>query len=108
VQAVEVVSCCGCDDHFSTNMKTKILIVEDDPHILLGLEEILKSEGFEVSVCNRGDKAAESRGPGSSGADRSGRDAAGLNGFDVCKQLRAKKFTGAVLMLTAKGRRWTK
>ena len=40
-------------------MKTKILIVEDDPHILLGLEEILKSDGFEVAVCNRGDKAVE-------------------------------------------------
>ena len=38
-------------------MKTKILIVEDDPHILLGLEEVLKSDGFEVAVCNRGDQA---------------------------------------------------
>ena len=38
-------------------MKTKILVVEDDPHISLGLEEILKSEGFEVVVCNRGDAA---------------------------------------------------
>ena len=40
-------------------MKTKILIVEDDPHILLGLEEVLKSDGFEVAVCNRGDLAVE-------------------------------------------------
>jgi len=40
-------------------MKTKILIVEDDPHILLGLEEVLKSDGFEVTVCNRGDQAVE-------------------------------------------------
>ena len=38
-------------------MKTKILIVEDDPHILLGLEEVLKSEGFEIAACNRGDQA---------------------------------------------------
>jgi DNA-binding response OmpR family regulator len=27
----------------------KILVVEDDPHILLGLEERLRSEGFEVA-----------------------------------------------------------
>jgi DNA-binding response OmpR family regulator len=40
-------------------MKTKILVVEDDPHISLGLEEILKGEGFDVSVCARGDKAVE-------------------------------------------------
>ena len=29
-------------------MKTKILIVEDDPHILLGLEEILKKAQDEL------------------------------------------------------------
>ena len=40
-------------------MKTKVLIVEDDPHILLGLEEVLQSEGFEVGVCNRGDQAID-------------------------------------------------
>jgi DNA-binding response OmpR family regulator len=84
-------------------MKTKILVVEDDPHILLGLEEILKSEGYEVSVCKRGDKAID--------AVTKERPALvildvmlpGMNGFDVCKQLRAKKVATPILMLTAKG-----
>src|SRR5947207_2385688 len=40
-------------------MKTRILIVEDDPHILLGLEEILRGEDFEVTVCNRGAKSID-------------------------------------------------
>ena len=40
-------------------MKTKILIVEDDPHILLGLEEVLKSEDYEVVSCHRGDQAQD-------------------------------------------------
>ena len=31
-------------------MKTKILVVEDDPHILLGLEEVLRSEDFDVTI----------------------------------------------------------
>jgi DNA-binding response OmpR family regulator len=35
-------------------MKTRILIVEDDPHILMGLEEVLRTEGFEVTTCARG------------------------------------------------------
>jgi len=30
-------------------MKTKILIVEDDSHILLGLEELLKSDDVTAS-----------------------------------------------------------
>ncbi len=84
-------------------MKTKILIVEDDPHILLGLEEVLQSEGFEVAVCSRGDQAVE--------AFAKHRPALlvldvmlpGLSGYDICKQLRAKKVTTPILMLTAKG-----
>ena len=84
-------------------MKTKILIVEDDPHILLGLEEVLKSDGFEVAVCSRGDRAlaavAEQR------PDLLMLDVMlpGLNGYDICKQLRARQFTTPILMLTAKG-----
>src|SRR6266545_6556396 len=84
-------------------MKIKTLIVEDDPHILLGLEEVLKSDGFEVVVCNRGDQAVD--------AVTKHRPALivldvmlpGLSGFDICKQLRAKKIATPILMLTAKG-----
>jgi DNA-binding response OmpR family regulator len=84
-------------------MKTKVLIVEDDPHILLGLEEVLQSEGFEVAVCSRGDQAVA--------AFAKHRPALlvldvmlpGLSGYDICKQLRARKVTTPILMLTAKG-----
>jgi DNA-binding response OmpR family regulator len=84
-------------------VKTKVLIVEDDPHILLGLEEVLKSDGFDVAVCNRGDQAIE--------AVRKQRPSLilldvmlpGLSGYDICKQLRAKKVATPILMLTAKG-----
>jgi DNA-binding response OmpR family regulator len=84
-------------------MKTRVLIVEDDPHILLGLEEVLKSDGFDVAVCNRGDQAID--------AVRKHRPALvvldvmlpGLSGYDICKQLRAKKVATPILMLTAKG-----
>jgi DNA-binding response OmpR family regulator len=84
-------------------MKTKVLIVEDDPHILLGLEEVLKSDGFDVAVCNRGDQAMD--------AFAKHRPALlvldvmlpGLSGYDICRQLRSKKVTTPILMLTAKG-----
>lgn len=84
-------------------MKTRILIVEDDPHILLGLEEVLKSDGFEVAGCCRGDQAIE--------AVRKQRPALvvldvmlpGLSGYDICRELRAKKVATPILMLTAKG-----
>ena len=84
-------------------MKTKVLVIEDDPHILLGLEEVLTSDGFEVAVCNRGDHAIA--------AVARHRPALlvldvmlpGLSGYDICKQLRAKKVATPILMLTAKG-----
>jgi DNA-binding response OmpR family regulator len=84
-------------------MKTKILIVEDDPHILIGLEELLKSEGFEVSICNRGDQALAAVAKERPRLIVLDVMLPGLSGFDICKQLREKKNTTLILMLTAKG-----
>jgi len=88
--------------------KMKILIVEDDPHISMGLEEILKSEGFGVIVCSRGDKAQDM-------VQRHQPDLVvldvmlpGLSGYDVCRQLRGKKCQVPIVMLTAKGQEMDK
>ena len=84
-------------------MKIKILIVEDDPHILLGLEEVLKSDGFEVAVCNRGDAAIAAAAKFHPALIVLDIMLPGLSGYDICKQLRAKKVATPILMLTAKG-----
>lgn len=84
-------------------MKTKILIVEDDPHILLGLEEVLKSEGYETAACNRGDAALEAVAKHQPSLIVLDVMLPGLSGYDICKRLRAKKFPAPILMLTAKG-----
>ena len=84
-------------------MKLKILVVEDDPHILLGLEEVLKSDNFEVVTCNRGDKAIETLLKHRPALVILDVMLPGLTGYDVCKQLRAKKIATPILMLTAKG-----
>jgi DNA-binding response OmpR family regulator len=83
--------------------KTKILVVEDDPHILLGLEEVLKSDGFEVAVCSRGDQAIETAGKHRPALIVLDVMLPGLSGYDICKQLRSRKITTPILMLTAKG-----
>jgi len=85
------------------SMKTKILIVEDDPHILLGLEEVLKSDGFEVAVCNRGDQALEAVGKHRPGLVVLDVMLPGKSGYDICKEIRGKKIATPILMLTAKG-----
>ena len=84
-------------------MKTKVLIVEDDPHILLGLEEVLQSDGFEVAVCSRGDQAIEALAKHRPALLVLDVMLPGLSGYDICKQLRARKVATPILMLTAKG-----
>jgi DNA-binding response OmpR family regulator len=84
-------------------MKTKILIVEDDPHILLGLEEVLKSEDYAVASCNRGDQALDAVAKHHPALIVLDVMLPGLSGYDICKQLRAKKVATPILMLTAKG-----
>ena len=89
-------------------MKTKILIVEDDPNILLGLEEILRAEDFDVTVCNRGDKAMEAAAKHQPALIVLDVMLPGASGYEVCKQLRAKKIMTPILMLTAKGQEMDK
>jgi len=84
-------------------MKTKILIVEDDPHILLGLEEVLKSDGFDVVTCDRGDQALDAAAKHKPALIILDVMLPGASGYDICKQLRAKKTSVPILMLTAKG-----
>jgi DNA-binding response OmpR family regulator len=80
----------------------KILIVEDEPGIALGLEDDLKMEGYEVEVLGDGNVAC-----------RRALDIAfdlivldvmlpGKDGFDVCRELRRRGSTSPILMLTAK------
>src|SRR3954468_3126124 len=83
--------------------KAKILEIEDDPHILLGLEEVLKSDGFEVAVCSRGDQALSAIAIHQPTLILLDVMLPGLSGYDICKQLRATKITTPILMLTAKG-----
>jgi len=97
-----VVSCFACRSS-PPDMNAKILVVEDDPHILLGLEEVLKSDGFEVTVCNRGDQALDAFNKQRPNLMVLDVMLPGMSGYDICKQLRAKKVTTPVLMLTAKG-----
>jgi DNA-binding response OmpR family regulator len=84
-------------------MKTKILIIEDDPHILLGLEEVLKSEGYEIASCNRGDEAVAAVAKFQPALIVLDVMLPGASGYDICKQLRAGKISTPILMLTAKG-----
>jgi two-component system alkaline phosphatase synthesis response regulator PhoP len=84
-------------------MKSKILIVEDEPAMVAGLRDNFEYEGYDVI-------SAED---GVSGLERALNDAPDLvvldvmmprmSGLDVCKQLKAKRPAVPIIMLTARG-----
>ena len=83
-------------------MSSRILLVEDEPGLVLTISDLLKTEGYEVETASDGESGL---------AKASGRqfDLAILDvmlpkksGFDICRELRQKGIDTAVLMLTAK------
>jgi len=85
---------------------TKILVVEDDASIRLGLEDTLRAKGYEVTVATRGEDALDA-------AERSRPDLIildimlpDIDGFEVCRRLKSTRSAAAsvpVIMLTARG-----
>ena len=83
--------------------RARILLVEDEPSLVLTLVDRLQSEGYEVESARDG-KAGLERGL-SGGFDLILLDVAlpGKGGFDVLRDLRQKRVETPVLMLTARG-----
>ena len=87
-------------------MSKKILIVDDEPNIVVSLEYLMRKEGFEVAVAVDGEAALQM--VSSFGPDLVLLDIMmpKKSGFEVCQALRADPELAAikVVMLTAKGR----
>jgi two-component system alkaline phosphatase synthesis response regulator PhoP len=83
-------------------MSARILLIEDEPGLVLTLSDLLSAEGYEVDTATDGLKGLEKA---------LGRRfdlivldvmLPGKSGFDVCRELRQKGADVAILMLTAK------
>ena len=83
-------------------MSFRILLVEDEPGLVLTISDLLASDGHEVESATDGRKGLE-RALGEE-FDLVILDVMlpGKNGFDVCRELRQRGRDVAVLMLTAK------
>jgi DNA-binding response OmpR family regulator len=85
---------------------SSVLIVDDEPNIVLSLEFLMRQQGYEVRTAADGETALAE-------IERQPPDVVlldvnipRLNGFEVCERIRANPEWRAVriLMLTAKGR----
>ncbi len=84
-------------------MKKCILVVEDDPHIRLGLCDALSTEGYEVAECADGAQALpllRQRRPDLIVLDLM---LPHKSGYDLCREIRAAKNRVPILILSAKG-----
>lgn len=84
-------------------MKPSILVIEDEPGLVMGITDLLHSEGYEVESCLDGEA-------GFIRAKERDFDAIildvmlpGKGGFDICRDLRAFGVATPILMLTARG-----
>jgi two-component system OmpR family response regulator len=80
----------------------RLLVVEDEPKLLTLLERGLREEGHVVDTAARGDDALWMAGSGVYDAIVLDVMLPGLDGFGVCRELRARDLWTPVLMLTAR------
>lgn len=80
----------------------RVLVVEDEPLIAKGLQYALEAESYVVDVANRGDDGLWMATENTYDAIILDVMLPGMNGFVVCRELRAKGCTTPIMMLTAK------
>ena len=82
-------------------MKTKILLVDDDPNIRQLVNLYLEKEGFEVEMADRGDTAVEKFKTFAPNLILLDLMLPGMDGWQVCREVR-KTSNVPIIMLTAK------
>jgi two-component system, OmpR family, alkaline phosphatase synthesis response regulator PhoP len=85
------------------NGKKRILIVEDDESISLGLRMNLEAEGYDVGVATDGEDGLQRAAEGAVDLVILDVMLPRMNGFEVVRQLRSKGSLVPVIMLSARG-----
>jgi len=82
---------------------TKILIVEDEPNMVAGLRDNFEFEGYEVLSAYDGSEGLEKALATSPDLVLLDVMMPKMSGLDVCKQIKAKRPSIPIIMLTARG-----
>ena len=87
-------------------MANKILVVDDEPNIVLSLEFLMKQAGFQVRTASDGEAALAAMAAEAPDLVLLDVMMPRKNGYEVCQAIRANPDWKAVriIMLTAKGR----
>lgn len=83
-------------------MSSRILLVEDEPGLVLTISDLLASEGYEVTAAGDGETAVAKAADGHFDLIVLDVMLPKKSGFEVCRDLRQRGIDAAILMLTAK------
>ena len=81
----------------------KVLIIEDEPNMVLGLKDSCEYEGYEVAVARDGKEGLEKASTEKPDIILLDVMLPLMSGLDVCRTLRNRGFEIPILMLTARG-----
>lgn len=84
-------------------MTTRLLIIEDEPAMQLGLKDNLELEGYQVDIASDGEDGLSKLKTGTYHLVLLDVMLPKLSGFDVCKSARAAGISTPIILLTAKG-----
>jgi DNA-binding response OmpR family regulator len=82
----------------------RVLLIEDEPALVRGLSDTLRSNGFDVSVATDGECGLDAALRGDADLILLDVMLPKVNGFEICRAARAHGIEVPILMLTAKGR----
>ena len=87
-------------------MSHRILVVDDEPNIVLSLEFLMRQAGYDVQTAADGEEALEAVREEPPSLILLDINMPKLNGYEVCEAIRANpEWNGTrIVMLTAKGR----
>jgi two-component system, OmpR family, alkaline phosphatase synthesis response regulator PhoP len=83
-------------------MSSRILLVEDEPGLVMTISDLLGGEGYEVEVAADGEAGYAKAFNGSFDLILLDVMLPRRNGYDVCRELRQRGVDSAILMLTAR------
>lgn len=81
----------------------RILIVEDEKPMLMGLKDNLEFEGYEVDIAEEGNSGLKKIMENSYDLVVLDVMLPNLSGFDICREARTKGISTPIILLTAKG-----
>ena len=81
----------------------RVLLVEDEPALARGVSDTLRANGFDVIVATDGERGLDAASSGAADLILLDVMLPKINGYEICRALRAQGVDVPILMLTAKG-----